>query len=114
MSQLYICYAEIRRLYGRENYTQPSRFLTEIPAEFIEEIRSSRISQPLYRRGNNGQTKAEAETGLSPGKLVRHKKFGEGTVVNLEGQGAHARVQVNFVDVGPKWLICAYANLEGI
>ena len=114
MSQLYVCYAEIRRLYGRENYTQPSRFLSEIPEQYIEEIRSSRISKPLFRRGGGEASAADSQTGLSPGKLVRHKKFGEGMVVNLEGQGAHARVQVNFDEAGPKWLICAYANLEAI
>jgi len=117
MQQLYICYAEIRRLYGKENYTQASRFLSEIPDEYVEEIRTSRISQTTFRGGsrspaNTGTT--EGFKGLQPGKAVRHHKFGEGMVINFEGQGAHARIQVNFIDVGPKWLICAYANLEPI
>ena len=114
MQQLYICYAEVRRLYGRENYTQPSRFLSEIPQEFIEEIRSSSLSRPLYRSSGSRTSTDPGFNGLKPGKRVHHKKFGEGMVVNLEGQGTHARVQVNFVEVGSKWLICAYANLESI
>jgi DNA helicase-2/ATP-dependent DNA helicase PcrA len=117
MQQLYICYAEIRRLYGKENYTQPSRFLSEIPDEFVEEIRTSRISQHAFRGGSrNPASTATTEefSGLQPGKAVRHHKFGEGMVVSFEGQGVHARIQVNFIEVGPKWLICAYANLEPI
>jgi DNA helicase-2/ATP-dependent DNA helicase PcrA len=117
MQQLYICYAEVRRLYGRENYTQPSRFLAEIPAQFIEEIRSSRISPSPFISSpgkQNGTGSAPGFDGLKPGRQVRHRKFGEGMVINLEGQGAHARVQVNFTDAGPKWLVCAYANLEPV
>lgn len=114
MQQLYVCYAEIRRLYGREHYTQASRFLTEIPEQFIEEIRSARLSRPLHRSQNGNSANDSEINGLKPGHQVRHKKFGDGMVVNFEGQGAHARVQVNFADVGPKWLICAYANLEPV
>jgi DNA helicase-2/ATP-dependent DNA helicase PcrA len=46
------------------------------------------------------------------GTRVRHGKFGEGTVLNIEGQGPHARVQVNFEQQGSKWLMLQYANLE--
>ncbi|MGH8117169.1 MAG: 3'-5' exonuclease, partial [Rhodanobacteraceae bacterium] len=45
------------------------------------------------------------------GQRVRHAKFGEGIVVTAEGSGAHTRIQVNFADAGPKWLVAAYANL---
>jgi DNA helicase-2/ATP-dependent DNA helicase PcrA len=121
MQQLFICYAEVRRLYGRENYTQASRFLTEIPEEFLEEIRSARFARPLYRNAGattsnsrNSNAAGSEFNGLKPGKRVCHKKFGEGMVINLEGQGTHARVQVNFADAGPKWLICAYANLDPV
>ncbi len=114
MQQLYICFAEIRRLYGKENYTQASRFLSEIPDQYIEEIRRSRISSSGFRGQVRNYHSDNGEGNLIPGKQVRHQKFGEGMIVNLEGQGAHARVQVNFVEVGPKWLICAYANLEAI
>lgn len=113
MQQLYLCFAEVRRLYGKENYTQASRFLSEVPDEFVEEIRSSRISQPNFRGSAKiSSSQSEGMNGLQPGKQVRHPKFGEGIIINFEGQGAHARVQVNFVEAGPKWLICGYANLE--
>jgi DNA helicase-2/ATP-dependent DNA helicase PcrA len=46
------------------------------------------------------------------GQRVRHGKFGDGVVLNLEGQGTHARVQVNFERQGTKWLMLSYANLE--
>jgi DNA helicase II / ATP-dependent DNA helicase PcrA len=50
--------------------------------------------------------------GMRLGTRVRHGKFGEGTVLNIEGQGPHARVQVNFEQQGSKWLMLQYANLE--
>ena len=50
--------------------------------------------------------------GVRLGQRVRHGKFGEGIVLNSEGSGAHARVQVNFEASGTKWLVVAYANLE--
>ena len=51
-------------------------------------------------------------SGVRLGQRVRHGKFGEGIVLNSEGSGAHARVQVNFEGSGTKWLVVAYANLE--
>ncbi len=55
-----------------------------------------------------------AADGVRLGQRVRHGKFGEGTVLDLEGQGSHARVQVNFERQGTKWLMLAYANLEPV
>ena len=40
-----------------------------------------------------------------------HQKFGEGVVLNYEGQGRQIRVQVNFENAGSKWLVMEYANL---
>ena len=51
---------------------------------------------------------------LKLGQRVRHAKFGDGVVLSLEGQGAHARVQVNFERQGTKWLMLGYANLEAV
>jgi len=53
-------------------------------------------------------------SGFSLGQRVQHPKFGEGVVLNAEGQGNSARVQVNFEQVGSKWLVVAYANLEAV
>jgi DNA helicase-2/ATP-dependent DNA helicase PcrA len=52
------------------------------------------------------------ESDVRLGQRVRHSKFGEGVILNYEGSGAHARVQVNFEAVGTKWLVMSYANLE--
>ena len=54
----------------------------------------------------------EAPEGIGLGRRVRHGRFGEGVVLNYEGHGQHARVQVNFESEGTKWLVLAYANLE--
>ncbi len=110
MEQLYLCHAEIRRLYGKDNYTQGSRFLGEVPPGHLEEIRSRAFSRPLQR--TYGSTGTPTYNGLRPGSHVRHEKFGEGTVVTLEGQGEHVRIQINFSEVGTKWILPAYARLE--
>ncbi|HEX6999388.1 MAG TPA: DNA helicase II [Gammaproteobacteria bacterium] len=106
---LYLTYAEQRRLHGQESFATPSRFLREIPPELVEEVRPTlAVSRPIYRR----QTGIEPVGGVWLGQRVRHGKFGEGVVLNSEGSGAHARVQVNFERAGTKWLVVAYANLE--
>ncbi len=108
-SELYLTYAEQRRLHGVENFATPSRFLRELPAELVEEVRPAMIvSRPLYRR----ESVTSAPSGVRLGQRVRHGKFGEGIVLSSEGSGAHARVQVNFEREGTKWLVVAYANLE--
>ena len=112
---LYVTYAEQRRLHGMDNYSQPSRFITEIPAEFVEEIRPRvQVSRPLHSpRGRQaGGGKTDPDLGIRLGQHVRHAKFGEGIILNFEGQGAHARVEVNFESAGTKWLVLSYANLD--
>ena len=114
MKQLYITHAEVRRLYGDEKYTRPSRFISEIPAEYLEEVRMrGGVSQPVFRREPSyNEFDQSAEAGLHIGQQVMHPKFGLGTVLSCEGSGAQARVQVNFDEVGSKWLVLAYAKLE--
>jgi DNA helicase-2/ATP-dependent DNA helicase PcrA len=108
-SELYLTHAEQRRMHGEQRFSVPSRFLREIPAELIEEVRPAMVvSLPIYRRAES----APQVGGVRLGQRVRHGKFGEGVVLNSEGSGAHARVQVNFEREGTKWLVVAYANLE--
>ncbi len=118
MRSLYLTYAESRRLHGVENYAVASRFIREIPAELIEEIRPNlHVSRPMAgARPLSGTPRSLRgdDTGIQLGRRVRHGKFGEGVVLNLEGAGSHARVQVNFEESGSKWLVVAYANLEFI
>jgi DNA helicase-2/ATP-dependent DNA helicase PcrA len=114
MSQLYLTYAESRRLHGSESYPLPSRFLREIPFDLIEEVRARpQVSRP-YAAAAGSLGKAQAETGFRLGQRVLHPKFGEGVVLNAEGQGNGARVQVNFEQAGAKWLVVAYANLSPV
>lgn len=111
MQQLYLTHAEVRRLYGEERYARPSRFISEVPAEYLEEVRMrGGVSAPVFRRESPAQ--GAEEGGLSLGQQVMHPKFGLGTVLSCEGSGAQARVQVNFDEVGSKWLVLAYAKLE--
>ena len=115
--ELVVSCAERRRLHGTESYALPSRFLREIPAHLIEEVRPQvQVSRPLYAAEPRGRAAVPAEpaSALQLGQRVRHAKFGEGVVLNYEGQGSHARVQVNFMDAGAKWLVLAYANLEAV
>ena len=104
---LYLTYAERRRLHGSESYTEPSRFLGELPAELLEEVRPRvQVSRPLHRPDT-----LEAPP-LALGQRVRHGHFGEGVVLACEGSGPQARVQVSFAEAGTKWLVLAYANLQ--
>jgi DNA helicase-2/ATP-dependent DNA helicase PcrA len=110
MRELILTYAEQRRLHGIDTYGQVSRFVNEMPSELIEEVRPRiQISRPVRFQGLDMSADVP---GMRLGQRVRHGKFGEGVVLNLEGQGAHARVQVNFELQGTKWLMVGYANLE--
>jgi len=112
---LYLTCTERRRLHGSERYNLPSQFIGEIPAELIEEIRPRvSISQPMYRPSAHKVSEPPPEPGLGVGQRVMHPKFGEGLVIDYEGQGSHARVQVSFSDAGDKWLVLAYANLQPV
>lgn len=109
MQQLILTYAETRRLHGNETYNKISRFVREIPTELLQEVRlSGAVSQPTFK-----QTDTESSTGFSLGQRVMHPVFGEGVILNAEGSGSHTRVQVKF-DEGTKWLILAFAKLQGL
>lgn len=119
MQQLVLTYAETRRLYGNETYNKVSRFVREIPPALIQEVRlSNSVSRPYAapsRSMSGGSMFAGSqvpETPFSLGQPVRHALFGEGVILNFEGSGAQARVQVNFASEGSKWLMLAYAKLE--
>jgi DNA helicase-2/ATP-dependent DNA helicase PcrA len=109
MEKLMITYAESRRLHGSETFNAPSRFIREIPAELLHEVRlHTSITRPV-----STLTHARVpDTELSLGQQVYHQIFGEGVVLNFEGRGASARVEVNFDTEGSKWLVLQYANLQ--
>ncbi|GAB3001425.1 DNA helicase II [Psychrosphaera aestuarii] len=134
--RLFITYAEVRRMYGQEHHHRPSRFISEIPEECLYHVKlTTSVSQPAYRSssssygsstgygsGSGYSPKPKAATshikftgtGFSLGQRVVHAKFGEGTVLNCEGDGEHARIQVNFDQFGAKWLVTTYAKLTAI
>ncbi|GMR16535.1 MAG: DNA helicase II [Gammaproteobacteria bacterium] len=115
MEKLTISHAEKRRLYGEEKYAPPSRFISEIPDEFTQHVRLQGSATPVTAyAGSYPVQKEKAVREAAPvqlGQRVCHEKFGEGVVLNYEGEGRHARVQINFDDLGSKWLVMEYANL---
>ena len=110
--KLYMSHAQMRRLYGTENYCLPSRFLSEIPKEVIEEIGYN--PKKFFNKKRSVAVKSTYKENSIMGKRVIHKKFGEGVVIAAEGSDANTRVQVSFDIEGDKWLILAIANLEVI
>ncbi len=133
--RLYLTHAQSRMLHGQVRYNIASRFLDEVPREMIQWL-SPRGRQSMHgavdvdtaewgpgRRAasawaeiSSSSTAPRGSSGAGPGwrigQSVRHAKFGLGIIIDAEGRGADARVQVNFRDAGAKWLALEYANLE--
>jgi DNA helicase-2/ATP-dependent DNA helicase PcrA len=111
MKQLYLTYAEQRRLHGMDSFGTPSRFIAEIPEELVEEVRPRiQISRPVAA----GRFKAPSEElapGVRLGARVRHKKFGEGVILKVEGQGPQANIEVNFESLGRKIMMLEYLEV---
>ncbi|MDZ4349233.1 MAG: DNA helicase II [Xanthomonadaceae bacterium] len=109
---LLLSYAETRRMHGQDLYGTPSRFMREIPSALLNPLRPR--AQGLRAAQSQARSHPEPTSpgGLALGQQVSHPVFGLGTVIDCEGTGAHARVQVNFAQVGAKWLVLGYANLQ--
>jgi DNA helicase-2/ATP-dependent DNA helicase PcrA len=133
MQRLYLTHAESRRIFGRTSYRDPSRFLSELPPEAVEDVRPRiSVSRPLYqserialaapepgssatrRRSRAAMPLAGEDLPIRLGARVRHPKFGEGTVLRFEGSGESRQVHVNFESAGQKWLMYELARLEQI
>jgi len=111
MKVLYLTHAETRRLHGSDTYNRPSRFLLEIPSELVSEVRMKGAVERPYGAMDSPAGLFDDDSGaLRMGQRVQHAKFGEGVVMQCEGNGERARVQVNFAE-GAKWLMLGYANL---
>lgn len=111
MKKLTLTYAENRRLYGKEVSHRPSRFIGELPKECVEEVRlRATVSRPVNH--SHLGTPISNDTGYSLGQRVKHPKFGDGTIINIEGSGEHCRLQIAFNGEGIKWLVAAFARLE--
>lgn len=112
--QLTLSHAERRRVRGIDTPAVPSRFLRELPAQTLTEVRPRAqltrppgYSQPPRPR----QEDFSDQPAISLGSRVSHPDLGEGVVVAGEGQGEHARLQINFEDHGRKWLMLSYCKL---
>jgi DNA helicase-2/ATP-dependent DNA helicase PcrA len=132
MQRLYLTHAESRRIFGRTSYRDPSRFLSELPSEAVEDVRPRiSLSRPLYASERIALAAAPPPGEMAPkrsravqvpgedlpmrlGTRVRHAKFGEGTILRFEGQGDTRQVQVNFEKFGQKTLMFELARLEQI
>ena len=114
MERLFIVHAEMRNLHGTETFNPPSRFLREIPAELTLEVRTGG-SIPRRNASTGKLSKGEVpDTEFKLGQRVFHEVFGEGVILNYEGQGSNARVEVNFDSSKTKWLMVSYAKLQNI
>ena len=119
--QLYLSRAGRRYLHGERRLCQPSRFLEEIPEELLHKTGDMHAEQLTQMRASSSSGRAAGGSGggaidgeFSLGQRVRHGKFGEGTILNIEGQGDHARVRVDFAAAGSKWLVLSYAGLQPV
>jgi DNA helicase-2/ATP-dependent DNA helicase PcrA len=115
--RLYLSHAQSRMLHGQTRYGMPSRFLEELPAPVLLHLNrrsEASYSQPSYSAPAPASRAAQAGsgTGFKIGQSVAHAKFGAGIIIDFEGRGSDARVQVKFRDAGTKWLALAYAKLS--
>lgn len=113
MQKLYMSYAELRRLHGKEVYHRASRFLHEIPTDLVKEIRfRTKVSRPSsYQAMGQAQSKYDLPASNSKfrvGKTVHHGVFGDGVIIDLEGEGDDTKVTVKFAKVGTKKIIATY------
>ncbi|MDD5175037.1 MAG: 3'-5' exonuclease [Sterolibacterium sp.] len=136
--RLYLSFAQTRMLHGQTRYNLPSRFLDEIPAGLLkwltpklknayvpkeapwqDEVKPKTSHKPLPLRRANAPpmhqaiaARREDDSGLRIGQNVMHAKFGQGVIIQSEGSGQDARVQVNFRHAGMKWLALSVAKLS--
>jgi DNA helicase-2/ATP-dependent DNA helicase PcrA len=113
--RLYLTHAQSRMLHGQLRYNVASRFLDELPARLLQWLSPQRADLPPAREPAAGAAPREwpaSRPGWRIGQSVKHAKFGLGIIIDAEGRGTDARVQVNFRDAGVKWLALEYAKLQ--
>ncbi len=119
--RLYLSHTQSRMLHGQIRYNLPSRFLDELPEQVLLNLNRRESAYSSSTHQNTGSTSTPAprnptnhgnDTGYKVGQSVAHAKFGTGIIIDFEGRGSDARVQVKFRNEGTKWLALAYANLS--
>jgi DNA helicase-2/ATP-dependent DNA helicase PcrA len=119
-NRLYLSHAQTRMLHGQTRYNIPSRFLEEIPQGLMKWLTPRFSRQKAFAPDFSRQTvtslprqkQVRAVGGWRIGQNVVHPKFGSGVIIDAEGQGNDARVQVNFGAQGVKWLAVSVAKLQ--
>lgn len=109
---LYLTFAGSRRLHGYETIQRPSRFLKELPEECLNAVRKTvNVSRPSKKNYSfNTPVEAAHSSGLRIGQTVHHEKFGEGVILNIEGTGPRAHIEIKFKRAGTKRLMAQYAE----
>jgi DNA helicase-2/ATP-dependent DNA helicase PcrA len=115
-TRLYLCYAQTRLLHGQTRYNVASRFLDEIPHEVVKRLTPvagrGRFDDAAWAPAPEKTFKSQAPShGFRIGQAVLHPKFGQGVIVDAEGSGTDARLQINFGKQGMKWLALEYAKI---
>jgi DNA helicase-2/ATP-dependent DNA helicase PcrA len=113
--RLYLTHAQSRMLHGQLRYNVASRFLDEIPAgtvQWLSPKRGDLAAEPDTFGGRISAARPREDSGWRIGQSVRHSRFGLGIIIDAEGRGTDARVQVNFREGGVKWLALEYAKLQ--
>ena len=115
--RLYLSFAQTRMLHGQTRYSLASRFLEEIP-EGLKKWLTPRFARKKDSPWGSAPKKErlfqreDDAAGFRIGQNVSHPKFGSGVILDAEGYGEEARVQVNFGKQGVKWLAVAVAKLQ--
>src|SRR5882672_118126 len=115
-TRLYLSYAQTRMLHGQTRYNVSSRFLDELPEEVVKRL-TPRLGHAKFDDAAWAPVPAKSYKAKTPshgfriGQSVLHPKFGQGVIVNAEGSGTDARLQINFGKQGMKWLALEYAKL---
>ena len=112
MKSLYITFANARYLHGSYNYLMPSRFISEIPDELLESVKSDNYQHVKNKNVIPLIKKDDHKHGFKIGQRVKHQKFGSGVVLSYEGEDDNLKLYINFEDYGSKWLVLTYAHLE--
>jgi DNA helicase-2/ATP-dependent DNA helicase PcrA len=120
--RLYLSHTQSRMLHGQVRYNMPSRFLDELPEQVLLNLNrrsesryaSSAHQTPASYSAPRNPSPLGNDTGYKVGQSVAHAKFGTGIIIDFEGRGSDARVQVKFRETGTKWLALAYAKLSAI
>ncbi|WMY95713.1 MAG: DNA helicase II [Arsenophonus sp.] len=113
MKKLTLTYAKSRRIYGKEVYHRPSRFIKELPIECIEKVCIKKIIHPIEYQELNTSDITYNNIFHVIGQRVYHIKFGEGIIIDIENHNFKcSRLKISFKTIGIKWLFAAYARLE--